>query len=67
MVCCRVIMDPQQWITLLAGSPFAVVVAAYLLWELPKLRRAVESGNDKLDHMTRLLEVQAGLRRRDEV
>lgn len=67
-------MTVDQLIGLLAGAPFAIVVAVWLLLEMPRLRRAVEEStaeqreiSGKIDHLIRLTEVQTGMRRRDQV
>ena len=46
---------------------FPIAVATWLLLELPRLRKAIDDGNSKLDQLIRITEYQAGLRRRDEV
>lgn len=59
-------MDPAL-VQLIANVGFPIAVAAWLLVEMPKLRRSLDELAAKVDHLVSLQEYQAGLRKREDI
>lgn len=62
----RLIMDPAL-VQLIANVGFPIAVAAWLLVEMPKLRRSLDELAVKIDRLISLQEYQVGLRKREDV